>query len=227
VVVVESLDGVREVEVDFVWSTLPVPLLARITSPAAPASVLEAGSRLRYRAMTLVYVVLGTAQFTPFDAHYFPEAAVRMTRLSEPKNYGARSEPPDRTVLCAELPCDVGDPVWTATDEDLGSLVCADLERAGLPVRAPVLGVSVRRLSHAYPIYVRGYDSSFEMLDAWASDLPRVLTFGRQGLFAHDNTHHALAMAYAAVDCLRRDGTFDDARWAAYRTEFEGHVVED
>ena len=33
--------------------------------------------------------------------------------------------------------------------------------------------------------------------------------FGRQGLFAHDNTHHALAMAYAAVDCLREDGTFD------------------
>jgi hypothetical protein len=90
-----------------------------------------------------------------------------------------------------------------------------------------VLGVTTRRLSHAYPIYLNGYESSLAMLDAWASSLDRFLTFGRQGLFAHDNTHHALAMAYAAVDCVQGDGGFDDGRWAGHRSEFESHVVED
>ena len=56
--------------------------------------------------------------------------------------------------------------------------------------------------------------------------MPRLLSYGRQGLFAHDNTHHALAMAYAAADCLR-DGDFDRARWREYRAAFETHVVED
>jgi protoporphyrinogen oxidase len=227
-VVVAESDGVtREVEVDHVWSTLPVPLLARIAKPEAPPEVSGAARRLRYRAMVLIYVVLGTRQFTPFDAHYFPEAAVRITRLSEPKNYGARTEPEDRTVLCAELPCEVGDSVWNASDADLGAIVREDLERSGLPVEARVLSVTARRLSHAYPIYLRGYEESFAALDAWATSLDRVLTFGRQGLFAHDNTHHALAMAYAAVECLRADGTFDSGLWNQYRKEFESHVVED
>ena len=55
----------------------------------------------------------------------------------------------------------------------------------------------------------------------------RVTTFGRLGLFAHDNTHHALAEAWDAVDALRPDGTRDPARWAAARARFAAHVVED
>jgi hypothetical protein len=53
-----------------------------------------------------------------------------------------------------------------------------------------------------------------------------LLVYGRQGLFAHDNTHHALFMAYSAVDCLTTKG-FDLARWAEYRETFKSHVVED
>ena len=49
----------------------------------------------------------------------------------------------------------------------------------------------------------------------------------RQALFAHDNTHHALFMAYSAADCLAPDGSFDHARWAGFRKIFETHVVED
>ena len=33
------------------------------------------------------------------------------------------------------------------------------------------------------------------VLDRWAEGLGGLLTFGRQGLFAHDNTHHALESA--------------------------------
>ena len=64
------------------------------------------------------------------------------------------------------------------------------------------------------------------MLDAWSESMPGLLTYGRQGLFAHDNTHHALAMAYAAVECLDGD-RFDDSRWRRYREVFATHVVED
>jgi len=63
-------------------------------------------------------------------------------------------------------------------------------------------------------------------MDHWLGGFERLLTFGRQGLFAHDNTHHALAMAYAAADCFG-GGAFDGARWARHRREFEAHVVED
>ncbi|MBI4718573.1 MAG: FAD-dependent oxidoreductase [Planctomycetes bacterium] len=222
----ECQGSVSLLDADHVWSTIPVTTLPRLIS-TAPAEAVEAAARLPSRAMILVYLVLGQRQFSEFDAHYFPEATVRLTRLSEPKNYSLRREPEDRTVLCGELPCSVDDPVWTATDDDLGDIVRESLATCGIPVTAPVLRVASRRLPHAYPIYRTGYESWFETLDRWVSGLAGVLSFGRQGLFAHDNTHHALAMAYAAEECLNRNGTFDTARWQTHRAEFATHVVED
>jgi hypothetical protein len=46
-------------------------------------------------------------------------------------------------------------------------------------------------------------------------------------LFAHDNTHHAFAMAWAAAGALRDDATIDPARWSDARGRFRDHVVED
>jgi protoporphyrinogen oxidase len=211
---------------DYVWSTIPLTLLAQMVQPAPPRAVLDAASSLDYRAMVLIYLELPVDRFTEYDAHYFPGADISITRLSEPRNYSAASEPAGRTVLCAELPCAPGDAHWNAGDEELGKLVARDLERAGLPLPADPTHVLVRRLRHAYPVYTRGFAAPFQALDELAASLPRLLSFGRQGLFAHDNTHHALAMAYAAVDCLGPDG-FNAAKWGGYRAEFEKHVVVD
>lgn len=219
-------DGPVRIEADYVWSTIPVTLLARMTQPAPPQDVVRAATALGYRAMVLVYLTIPVDRFTEYDAHYFPGADVRVTRLSEPKNYAGVPKPVGTTVLCAELPCSPEDPVWTQSDEELARLVAGDLDSAGVPLPRPPSEIVVRRLRHAYPIYTRDFAAPFEALDHWAAGLPRLLTFGRQGLFAHDNTHHALAMAYAAVDCLDQ-GEFDDAKWARYREDFQKHVVVD
>jgi protoporphyrinogen oxidase len=87
--------------------------------------------------------------------------------------------------------------------------------------------VVVRRLPQAYPIYQDGYERAFAPLDQWLDQHEGLLSYGRQGLFAHDNTHHALYMAYAAVKCLEADGRFNRQRWHEYRKIFATHVVED
>ena len=213
-------------EADYVWSTLPITLLTGIVSPPPEAAVLEAAGSLDYRAMLLVYLRLDTDRFTEYDAHYFPGADVAITRLSEPKNYSGVDEPREHTTLCAELPCSPDDDLWKTSDEKLGELVASDLAHAGIPLPQTPAAVHVKRLRHAYPIYLKGYELQFNLLDSWVETLPDFLSYGRQGLFAHDNTHHALYMAYSAADCLR-DGTFDHAKWDAYRRVFAMHVVED
>lgn len=222
----ESNGEKKTIRCDQLWSTLPITTVAKMTSPAAPAEVTAAANALVYRAMVLVYLELDVEQFSEYDAHYFPGADLVMTRMSEPKNYAVRKEPKGKTVLCAEVPCDVGDRLWTMDDAGLGRLVAEDLRTTGLPLARPPIAVTTRRLPQAYPIYLTGYERHFETLDRWAQSLPQFLSFGRQGLFAHDNTHHALAMAYGAVDCLK-NGAFDRSLWSDYRTEFAKHVVED
>jgi protoporphyrinogen oxidase len=209
------------------FSTVPLPLLARLAVPGPPAEVLADAARLRFRAMVLVYLVHQGGRWTAYDAHYFPGPETRLTRISEPVNYRASGEDPsDRSVLCAEIPCAVGDDVWTATDDELAALVEDGLQVTGLPaVRRGA--VVVKRLPHVYPVYQPGYEAHLDGLDRWVGSLPRLTTFGRLGLFAHDNTHHAIAMAYDAVNALRADGSRDEPSWAAARARFASHVVED
>jgi protoporphyrinogen oxidase len=147
--------------------------------------------------------------------------------MSEPKNYANAGEPRGLTVLCAELPSDPGEETWGLSDEALGKRMCGWLASVGLPVNVAPAKTLTRRLAQAYPVYDLNYEEHFRVMDDWLSEIDGLLTFGRQGLFAHDNTHHAMAMAYAACDCLDADGGFDRVRWAKHRLEFTSHVVED
>ena len=221
-----EVEGGEAVEAARAWSTLPLTALARLADPPPPQGVLAAASELRFRAMLLVYLVLDVDRYTPFDAHYLPEGWTPVARVSEPKNYRDGDDPPGRTVLCAELPCAPGDGLWRASDEELRDLVAWTLAEAGLPAPRAV-GVEVRRLPAVYPVYRVGYARAFDALDGWATAQPRLLTFGRGGLFAHDNLHHALAMAWAAADALGRGSTFDGEAWREARRRFAEHVVED
>lgn len=220
-------DGEIQEETDQILSTIPLTILSRLMDPPPPPEVREAVEAIRFRGMILIYLVLETDQFTEFDAHYFPELSIPISRMSEPKNYNAATEPRGLTVLCAELPCDPGEKWWGMSDDELGAAFCDWLGELGLPVTCPVRRTETRRLAHAYPVYDVDYEDRFNTVDAWLLSLDGLLVFGRQGLFAHDNTHHAYAMAYGAVDCLGEDGRIDAEKWAAYRDEFSHHTVED
>ena len=180
--------------------------------------------------MVLVYLVHEGGRWTDYDAHYLPGPQTPVTRVSEPMNYrDSIDDPTDRTVLCAEIPCAAGDSLWSSDDESLGRLVLDGLSAVGLPpVRLPPTGgVVVHRRTHAYPVYSRGYAARLAGISAWADRLANVVTFGRLGLFVHDNTHHTMRMAYDAVDCLRPDGSLDAVAWSRAREQFAAHDVQD
>ena len=147
-----ELDGGGRLDVAQVWSTAPLAALAGAIEPPPPPAVAAAAGRLRHRAMVLLYLVLDRPQWTPFDAHYFPGPEVMASRLSEPRNYRDNpDDPPDRTVLCAEIPCWQGDETWRASDGVLAERLVAELGRLGSPPVEPV-HVDSLRLLLSYPI---------------------------------------------------------------------------
>jgi len=210
-----------------VWSTIPISVLIQGVHPEPPREVLESSRSITYRGMILIYLVLEQDQFGKFDAYYFPEESIPVSRISEPKNFNDVKEPRGKTVLCAEVPSDPGRAEWDMSDVELGDRLCEWMGRAGLPVTARVSKVITRRLRQAYPVYLQDYATHLSRMDDWISGVDGMLTFGRQGLFAHDNTHHALPMSYAAADCLSPEGVFDHERWAECRQLFKSDAVED
>jgi protoporphyrinogen oxidase len=209
-----------------VVSTLPASTLVPLLAPSPPAGVHAAARRLTHRGALLVYLVLPIDRYTEYDAHYLPDPATPIARLSEPKNYRDGPDPAGQTVLCAEVPTTPGDALWRASAEELAALVADGARDSGLPVVRPD-AVRVERVPHVYPVYRRGHDADQAVIEGWVASRPGLLLVGRQALFAHDNTHHALTMGWMAGGALRPDATIDRAYWDAARTSFQDHVVED
>jgi len=226
-VVTSDGTSIQTLDADQIYSTIPITLLTRLVDTPLPQEVVKASDSLNFRSMVLVYLLLDQDRFTEFDAHYFPGEEIPFTRISETKNYSDRQEPAGRTSLCAEIPCFRDGEIWSMSDEKLAALVSDGLTQAGLPVMSDILDTQVRRIPFAYPLFSVGYEKQFEKIDTWVNQLDGILSFGRQGLYVHDNTHHAIFMAQAAVQCLREDGTIDAEAWRKQRKIFESHVVED
>jgi len=212
---------------DFLFSTIPITVLTRLLKPLPAPEITNTCKRLKYRSMILFYLLLETDQFTPFDAHYLPEENVIISRISEPKNYSASTEPGNLTGLCFEIPCNLGDDLWNMTDESLTQKVLEELKRIGLPVSSSIRASFTKRLPFVYPIYDKNFDAQFELLDNYINQFKGLISLGRQGLFAHDNTHHTMEMAYRASECLDSNLVWNAEIWKHHRQEFATHVVED
>lgn len=228
--IIEWADGngaSESLETDLIFSTIPVTLLPRLLEPGLAGVSNEVTPRLSFRSVVLLYLVLPVPQFSPYDAHYIPEEIFPFVRVSEPKNYAARSDPPDRTGLCLEIPCAPEDPLMQMPVEELAAQMAAHLARAGLPLPAEPLAVHRRTIPIAYPVYRLGYEAEQERMLRALTTVPRLVVFGRSGFFVHDNSHLAMAMGYDAANCIEPDGTWNASRWSDCLEEFKSFVVED
>jgi|WetSurMetagenome_2_1015567.scaffolds.fasta_scaffold00768_7 protoporphyrinogen oxidase len=205
---------------DIVLSSLAIERLIPILRPSVPDPVAECAAGLRRRDMTFLLAGLARPAYTAFDAHYLPGPETEFTRLSEPPNYAGA--PHGSTGLCFEFPCDPGE---VRDSPDLCSAACSGLRAAGLPDPGRLDAVTAAG-EDAYPVYDMGFR---RRLDAVEQELERwpLLSMGRQGLFAHDNFHHAVISGLEAARCVREDGTPDRARWAGCREGFRSQAVVD
>lgn len=211
---------------DFIFSTIPVTDLVAALGTVVPGDVRAAASSLSYRSMVLCFLVLDSPQFSVYDAHYFPGPETRFSRVSERQNYDESRESPGSTGLCLEIPCFRSDPLWSMDDRGILGMALQDLSISGLPVSG-VKSFFTRRITEAYPSYPAGWHLHFGAIDSWLTGLSGLVTLGRQGLFVHDNTHHAMEMGALAARCFDPAGGWDRDGWSEARRLFRKNVVED
>ena len=172
---------------DVIVSTLPMPELGALLGIRIP---------LRFRPMTLLYLLVGVDSVSDRHWSYFADRDVIVNRVSEFKHFSA-DPPHGKTVLCCEI-----------TDTDRFSIprVLDELSGADfLPARAPILDTKIIRLERAYPIYDRSYDEEIRLARQAFAAHPGIFHIGRQAQFVHKDVDEILEEAKTLVSVMRRE----------------------
>jgi protoporphyrinogen oxidase len=194
-------------------STLPLPALVRMMSPALPDGVLDHAARLRYRSLKLVYVVINREQLTDFHWVYLLDKDFRINRVSEQKNVSPYMVPKGRTVLCIEVSCWKDEPIWSAPDAELFELALRDLQKTGFGVdRSEVVEYHVFGIETAYPVYELNFEEHLVAVLQGVHSLENVLTIGRHGLFLNNSMDDNVLLGTKVADRIVGDG-FQSAAW--------------
>jgi protoporphyrinogen oxidase len=196
--------GDEELRCDAVISTVALPLLARMLAGASlPADIARAAGRLRFRAIRLVHLLLDRAEFSPHTWLYVSEPQYKIARIQEPRRRSPAMAPPGRTSLMLELPCDVGDELWRAGDDEVTARCLDELAALGFgDVARDVRGHFSSFVAEGYPIYHLDYRRERERVLAFTRETANVVSVGRQGAFRYVFMDTAMEMGVAAAEQL-------------------------
>lgn len=218
---VADKEGKKEViRCDRMLNTAAVNRIVKLVEPAAPKEVVAACDALKHRSMVFVYLILNRPQLTPDHWLYIPEDSLTVHRISEFKNFSKETAPPDKTLICCEITCDMGDEIWNETDENLRKIAVEDMVKIGLIKPEEVLETFSHREVFAYPLYILGYKQHLEKVLGFIDAVKGLDTTGRQGLFKYNNMDHSIAMGFTAAENMLKGG--DDHRHVASGKEYFG-----
>ena len=69
---------------------------------------------------------------TPDHWVYLPEKTLTVHRISEFKNFSKDTCPEGKTLVCAEITCNIGDDRWNQPDKEVAQVAIDDLVKIGL-----------------------------------------------------------------------------------------------
>jgi protoporphyrinogen oxidase len=203
---------------DYVISTASLPLVTRWLFPSDDG-LRRHGEALRYRAVRFLNVMLDRAEVSPNTWMYVSEPRYLATRVQEPKHRSPAMAPPGKTSLMLELPCGVGDAIWSASDAELYERCISDLDSLGIHgLRQDTLGLFSTFVAEGYPIYSLGYAEHQKALLASIATAPNLLSCGRQGTFRYVFMDIAMEMGIAAARQVL-GGQVRQASFASFRTD--------
>lgn len=188
---------------DAVLSTMPLRELVQGFSPAAPADVVAAAARLKYRDFLTVALIVDQVDVFPDNWIYIHDARVKFGRVQNFKNWSLEMVPDPRwTCLGLEYFCFEGDDLWNLPDQELIELGRRELGVVGLVDPAKVVDGTVVRMPKAYPVYDEGFTQALDVVQRYVNTLSNLRPAGRNGLHKYNNQDHSMVTAVLAVRSL-------------------------
>jgi len=197
---VVTADGTRY-ECRAVISSMPIGHLLAAMTPRPEPRVLAAADGLRHRDFLTVALVVPEGVAFPDNWIYIHSPDVRLGRV---QNFGTWSPwmvKPGWTCLGLEYFVNIGDDLWSMSDEELIAFATDELAAIGIADRELIGEGHVVRVPRAYPVYDESYADNLLVLRGWLERCAaNVHPVGRNGMHRYNNQDHSMLTAMLAVE---------------------------
>ena len=164
----EDGDGKRFTrDFDILVSTLPLNKFSQL---------LGFNVNLAFRSARLVYLNVNKANLTSMHWFYAADAAYRINRVAEFKNFSTDYNAAGNSVICVEI---------TAQEDFSVENVIGELERIGVLSATDVIDTKVIEIPCAYPIYDLQYSDQIDRAMEYFQQHPNIYLLGRNAQFSH------------------------------------------
>lgn len=181
-------------------SSIPVTELIKALDPPPPEDVLDAVSKLRFRDLVVVAIMVNRKRVTDLTWIYIPEREIPFGRIHEPVNWSEKMVPSGKTVLVAEFFSFKGDEIWNESDDRLTDITVKNLERLGFIKEDEVVDSVVVRAEAAYPLFTVGYSAICDKIYGYLARFENLHTAGRVGMFRYYNMDRAIESGMDAAE---------------------------
>ncbi len=190
----------KEIESDYVVSTIPLPCLVKMLNPAPPAEAIAAADKLDYRSLVVLGMatekqnVLGCSYVYMLDRPY--------NRISEMNEFSPLTSPSGENIITVEIPCLPGSTAWTSSKEELFDMCVGSLAEDGFLGPGDVKRLFLVKAPSAYPIYRKNYSEHLNRLLACLKKYTSLSTLGRCGEFMYMDIDMCIIRAFKFADNL-------------------------
>jgi protoporphyrinogen oxidase len=188
----------EEMESDYVISTIPLSLLAKMLSPTLPKDVLASAKKLEYRSL----VVLGmlTQKQKILNCGYAYLLNRPFNRIFEMNEFSLNTSLPGENIIAIEVPCLSESAIWKATKEELLNMCIASLAEDGFIGPHDIKKLFLAKAQYAYPIYRKDYAVHLTRITDYLKNYKSLVTLGRCGEFMYMDIDECMKRAFDLAD---------------------------
>lgn len=203
---------IKEMDADYVFSSMPVKDLILSITPSPPDQVKEIAQELQYRDFITVGVLLRRLKIKnetnrktindiiPDNWIYIQERDLKLGRVQIFNNWSPYLLKDQNTIwLGLEYFANEGDELWSKKDEELSKYAINELKKIDfIESEKDVLDCVVLRTPKAYPAYFGSYDQ-FHIIKDFVNEIENLFLIGRNGMHRYNNQDHSMLTAMEAV----------------------------
>lgn len=200
-------------EVDYVFSSMPVKELFQKLVFPVEKTILEITNKLEYRDIIVVGALLDQKNTLPDNWIYIQEPDVSVGRIQIFNNWSeSLVADSSQTWIGMEYFCSENDAFWSQTDAEIQFFAAKELEELHLFANNKTIDSVVIRMKKAYPSYFGSYLNFSQVID-YLEAFDNLFLIGRNGMHKYNNQDHSMLTAMEAVRLIRTGTSSKKSLW--------------